>query len=92
MDDPATLGTTATVGGTVAGVEADAGLRVAWSGAGIALLEVPDPKTDAAVTDDVRPIVNLPRALVVGAVGVIVAILVVVPWRRRRRATPARSD
>lgn len=85
VDDPATLGTTATVGGGVAGVEAQGGLRVAWSAPGIALLEVRDPVTSAAVTDDLRATMDLPRAVAVGAVGVGLAVLLVVPWRRRRR-------
>jgi hypothetical protein len=85
-DDPAVLGTTGTLGGGVAGVEAGGGLRRAWSGSGIALFEVPDHAAGAAVTDDLRSVVDLPRAVVVGAVGVGLAGLLVVPWRRRRGA------
>ncbi len=87
-DDPAVLGTTGTLGGSVAGVEAAAGLRRAWSGSGITLFEVPDHAAGAAVTDSLRPVVNLPRAVVVGVVGVGLIGLVVVPWRRRRRVAP----
>ena len=83
-DAPTTLGTAGTLGGGVAQAEAVAGLRVAWSGAGVALLEVPDPVKAAAVTDVSRPVVNLPRVLGVAAVGVGLGGLIVVPLRRRR--------
>lgn len=83
-DDPTTLGTAGTLGGGVAATEAVSGLRVAWSGAGVALLEVPDPVKAAAVTDAYLPVVNLPRALGVTVVGIVIGGLIVVPLRRRR--------
>jgi hypothetical protein len=87
-DDPAVLGTTGTLGGGVGQLEAAAGLRTAWSGNGIALLEVPDHAAAAAITDDLRPVVNLPRVAVVTAIGIAVGALIVLPWRRRRRPRP----
>ncbi len=84
-DDPAILGTTGTLGGSVAGTTSGEGLRVAWSAPGIALLEVSDPATEAAVTDDLRPVIDLPRAAVAAVAGVIGVGLIVLPWRRRRR-------
>ena len=85
VDDAGALGTDATVGGGVAATETAPGLRVAWSDAGIALLEVTAPATGAAVRDDLTPIVNVPRAVVVGVVGAVLIGLLVVPWRRLRR-------
>jgi hypothetical protein len=87
-DDPAILGTSGTLGGGVAAVEATAGLTRVWSGAGIALFEVPQPVTANAVTDDLRPVVNIARSAVVIAIGGLLVVLLVVPWRRRRRAEP----
>ena len=89
-DDPTVLGTTGTLGGGVARIEAVAGLRRAWSGSGIALFEVPDHAAQAARTDVLQPVVNLPRALVVAVAGIGLGALLVIPWRprRRRRATP----
>ncbi len=67
---PAALGTTATLGGGVAATEAAPGLRVAWSGAGIALLEVTAPATGAAVRDDLAAArERAARRSLVGAVG-----------------------
>ena len=57
-DDPAVLGTTGTLGGSVGTVEATGGLTRVWSGVGIALFEVPQPVTANAVTDDLRPVVE----------------------------------
>jgi hypothetical protein len=85
VDDPAALGAPASLGGGVAAVEAAPGLRVAWSGSGIALLELGSPATVAAVHDDLAPVVNVPRAALVGAVGLVAAGVLIVPWRRRRR-------
>jgi hypothetical protein len=85
VDDAAALGTDATVGGDVATTETAPGLRVAWSDAGIALLEVIAPATAAAVHDDFAPLVNMPRAVVVGLIGAVLVWLLVVPWRRPRR-------
>jgi hypothetical protein len=87
VDDPATLGAPATLGGSVATAEAADALRVAWSGPGIALLEVGDPVLAAGVTDDLRPVMDLPRALVVGGFGLIVggALAAHLPLGRRRR-------
>jgi hypothetical protein len=88
VDDPAVLGTTGTLGGGVGTVEATGGLTRVWSGVGIALFEVPQPVTANAVTDSVQPVVNVVRSAVVIAVGVALVVLLVVPWRRRRRADP----
>jgi hypothetical protein len=87
LDDPATLGAPATLGGTASRVEIVDGLRIAWSGPGIALLEVRDAVTAAAVTDGLRPVVDVPRAALVGVLGIIAGAIVVVPvaWIRRRR-------
>ncbi len=85
VDDPAVLGASATLGGGVTAVEAAPGLRVAWSGAGIALLELGSPATGAAVHDDLASVANVPRAALVGVVGLLVAGVLIVPWRRRRR-------
>ncbi len=87
-DDPAVLGTTGTLGGSVGTVEAIGGLTRVWSGVGIALFELPQPVTANAVTDSVQPVVNVARSAVVIAVGVALVVLLVVPWRRRRRADP----
>ena len=87
-DDPKTLGTSGTLGGTVGQAETVGGLRVAWSGAGIALLEVTDPATAAAVRDDLRPVVDLPRTALVGLLGVFLGGLVIAPLPRRRPRLP----
>lgn len=85
-DDPATLGAAATLGGSVSASRSAPGLTAVWSGQGITLFEVAGPATDAAVTDDLRPVVNVPRAVVVGAIGAGAIVLLVLPWRGRRRA------
>jgi hypothetical protein len=89
-DDPATLGTTGTLGGTVAATTMADGLRVVWSAPGIALLEVPEPATAAAVTDDLRPVVDLPPAAIAVVAGAFGAWLILMPGRRRRRSEDSR--
>jgi hypothetical protein len=87
-DDPATLGATAGLGGGTAALRGLDGLREVWAGHGIALLEVAAPSTppaSPAPTDDLTPIVNLPRS--VGAAGLLVVVggLLVAPLDRLRR-------
>ena len=90
-DDPATLGATGTLGGSVAATSAMHGLRVAWSAPGIALLELEAPVTSAAVTDDLRPVVDVPRVALVLLIGGAIATLLVVPSPWRRRAAVGRG-
>jgi hypothetical protein len=54
-DDPATLGAAGALGGSVAGVGASPWLRPAWSVPGVAIFEVMQPATSAAVGDRLAP-------------------------------------
>jgi hypothetical protein len=88
VDHPATLGATAGLGGGTAAIRGRDGLREAWSGRGIALFEVEAPVSSpvaGARTDDLMPIVDLPRSL--GAAGLLLVLggLLVIPVRRFRR-------
>jgi hypothetical protein len=78
-DDPAILGATASLGGTVDALRAASQLHEAWSVAGIALFEVVDPNGSAAVVDGLKPIVDLPRAFIVGLVGFLAACGLILP-------------
>ncbi|HZC33299.1 MAG TPA: glycosyltransferase family 39 protein [Candidatus Bathyarchaeia archaeon] len=94
-DDPATLGATASLGGTVASLRTTTQLRETWSDGGIALFEVVNPNPAAAVIDRLVPVIDLGRIAIVGLLGVVVGAVLVLPtgwygrirsrsWMRRR--------
>ncbi len=91
-DNPATLGASATLGGSLDAFDRVAWLRPAWKAEGIGLYEVRSPVTAAAVVDSVEPLVDLPRAIVVLAAGGLgLAVLVVPPAVARRRIRDLRG-
>jgi len=87
-DDPATLGATATLGGSTAIIGGVAWLRPAWEGPGIAIHEVASPATDAARVDRSEPLPQaLPTALAAVGFGIVALVLVRAPgfrWPPRR--------
>lgn len=88
-DLPVTLAAPATLGGNVAWVGLSTHLRQVWSGEGIALFEVIDPATQAAVGDDLRPVVDLGRTALAAAVGGLVMVGIVALRRRSRPVSDA---
>ena len=97
-DDPAILGATATLGGTVEALRNAGDLHEAWSGDGIALFEVVKPNGAAALNDRLHAVVDAPRFALVGLAGLIAGCVLVLPrgayrrpWQRsaiRRRRGP----
>jgi hypothetical protein len=80
-DSAATLGAPAFLGGSAAGLASAAGLHQVWSAPGITLYEVVDAKDEAGVRDAKRPLVNVPRAIVIGLVGLLLGALLIAPAR-----------
>jgi hypothetical protein len=75
LDDPATLGATATLGGSPAALRGVEGLREAWSGDGVAIFEVTDLQT-TPVVDDLRPSA-IAEAVAVAAAALAAVVLVI---------------
>ncbi len=87
VDLPVTLAAPAGLGGSVAWVATSPHLQQVWSGEGIALFQVRAPVLEAAVSDDLRPLVDPGRTALSAAVGGLVMVGLV--GARRRRSSPA---
>jgi len=86
-DHAGTLGSDATVGGSVAATAGREGLAEVWSAPGVALFRVAGA-TGVSVIDEAHAIVDLPRSIGAGAAAALACLVLVIPIGRWRRRVP----